>query len=386
MELEKEPPDRRRKRNILNIFFIFMGLLLFFTLLSNTLQTLALPKVSTEKPVKGSLALSLEGSGILQPIAQAELSNPAGWKVRKVLVKEDDRVKKGQKLILYDSKSAERELLDEKTNLDKQEIEQQNMQDQFIQTMNEGDELNIRKARRDLETMKLDLSTQQRKIDDLKDRLTSQKEITAPFDGIITQLNAVEGLVPIGEPDVIISNSSLGYRLDVTVDSKLLTSFGLSSGVKIEVEVDTAQKQQIHMLGGMIDEVVNAEPRTVSSSSEDAGQTITIPQHILRIKVANAELKGGEQAKIKLDARSQQEGLLISNEAIHKDQESIFINKLEVQRGALGNAYVVRKVRVLFSETNDKVTMIQADNLYEDELIILESSEPLQDGNRVRLQ
>ncbi|MGO4695898.1 efflux RND transporter periplasmic adaptor subunit [Paenibacillus sp. 2TAB26] len=386
MELEKEPPDRRRKRNILVVFFILMGLLLFFTLLSNTLQSLALPKVSTEKPVKGSLALSLEGSGILQPIAQAKLSNPAGWKVRKVLVKENDRVTKGQKLILYDSKSAERELLDEKTNLDKQKIEQQNMQDQFIQTMIEGDELKIRKARRDLETMKLDLSTQQRKIDDLKERLISQKEITAPFDGIITQLNAVEGLAPTGEPDVVISNSSLGYRLDITVDSRLLTSFGLSSGVKIEVEVDTAQKQQTHMLGGMIDEVVNAEPRTNSSSSEDAGQTKTVPQHILRIKVANSELKGGEQAKIKLDARSQQEGLLISNEAIHNDQEGIFINKLEVQRGALGNAYVVRKVRVPFSEKNDIVTMIQADNLYEDELIILESSEPLQDGNRVRLQ
>lgn len=55
MELEKEPADRRRKRSIQVVFIVFMGLLLFFTLFSNTLQSLTLPKVRTEKAANGSL-------------------------------------------------------------------------------------------------------------------------------------------------------------------------------------------------------------------------------------------------------------------------------------------------------------------------------------------
>lgn len=386
MELEKELGDRKRKRSIQVVFIVFMGLLVFFTIFSNTLQSLTLPKVSTEKPVNGSLIFSLEGSGILQPLAQVRLSNPAGWKVQKVLVKEGDRVKKGHKLIVYDSKSAERELEDEITHLDKQKIEQQNIQDQFIQSFYEEDELNIRKARRDIETFKLDLSTQERKINELRDRLISQKEIAAPFDGIITQLNAVEGLASAGEPDVLIANSNLGYRLDISVDSTLLSSLGISSGEKIEVEVDTVQEQQPLMIEGTIGVVANAKPRTESSSGKDASQTLTIPQKALSIKVVNSELKGGEQARIKLEKRSQQEGLVISNDAIHQDNDGIFIYKIDLQRGALGNVSIARKVRILSSETNDKETLIQADSLYEDDLIIMESSEPLQDGNRVRLQ
>ncbi|MRN55353.1 efflux RND transporter periplasmic adaptor subunit [Paenibacillus monticola] len=386
MEIEKESADRKRKRSIQVVFIVFMGMLIFFTLFSNTLQSLTLPKVRTEKPINGSLVFTFEGSGVLLSIAQAKLSNAAGWKVRKLLVKEGERVKKGQKLILYDSKSAERELEDEITNLDKQKIEQQNIQDQFIQSTLEGDELKIRSARRAIETGKLGLATQERKINELRDHLTSEREMTAPFDGIITKLNAVQGLISAGEPDVLISNSSLGYQLDILADSTLLSSLGISIGEKIEVGVHTVQEQQIRMVDGTIDEIVNAEPRLESATSEEVGKTLTVPQKALRIKVFNSELKGGEQAEIALEKNSDQAGLLISNEAVHQDRDGKFVYKIEQQQGALGNVFVARKVQIHTSETNDKEMMIQADNLYEDDLIILESSEPLQDGDRVRLQ
>lgn len=96
MELGIEPTDRRRKRNIQVVFMVFMGLLLFFTLFSNTIQTLTLPKVRTEKPTKGNLLFTIEGSGILQPLAEVKLSNTSGLKVEQILVKEGQR-KKGTK-------------------------------------------------------------------------------------------------------------------------------------------------------------------------------------------------------------------------------------------------------------------------------------------------
>lgn len=97
-----------------------MGVLLFFTFFSNTLQSLTLPKVTTVKPQTKSLEFTLEGSGKLTPLREAKLLNASGWKVRQVLVKEGEQVTKGQTLIRYDSQVAEAELKDEVAALDKQ--------------------------------------------------------------------------------------------------------------------------------------------------------------------------------------------------------------------------------------------------------------------------
>lgn len=384
--MEKEPSVSGRKKSIQVVFLVFMGLLVFFSLFSNTLQSLALPKVRTEKPVKGSLIFTFEGSGSLQPFYEAKLSNTAGWKVQQILVKGSDHVKKGQPLIRYDSKVAEHELEDAITNLDKQNIELQNVQDQFIQSTMDGDDIKIRTARRDLETRKLDLAAQERKINELRDGLAAHKEMKAPFDGLITKVNATEGLVSAGEPEILITNSSLGYGFDLSVDSTLLSSLGMSPGEKVEVEVHAVQEPNTRIINGTIDEIADAEPRTVSSSDGEAGKTITVSQKVLRVKVVDSELKGGEQVRIKLEKRSREEGWMISNEAIHQDRDGMFVYKLDEMRNALGNEFIVRKVRLQYSERNGKETMLQSDSLYEEDMMILESSEPLQDGNRVRLE
>ncbi len=69
--------------------------------------------------------------------------------------------------------------------------------------------------------------------------------------------------------------------------------------------------------------------------------------------------------------------MVVSDEAIHQDHDGVFVYNIEERRGALGNAYVARKIRIKSSEANGKETMIQSDSLYEEDLIILESSEPL---------
>lgn len=53
----------------------------------------------------------------------------------------------------------------------------------------------------------------------------------------------------------------------------------------------------------------------------------------MRIKVVDLELKGGEQARVKFEKRSLQEGLLLSKEAIHEDREGLFVYKVDEQRG-----------------------------------------------------
>ncbi|MDR0267192.1 biotin/lipoyl-binding protein [Paenibacillus sp.] len=386
MELGKEQADRKRKRIIQLVFIFFVGVLLFFTFFSNTLQSLTLPKVGTEKPEKGSVAVTVEGSGVLTPLSEVKLPNTSGCKVKKVFVKEGDHVTKGQKLILYDSITAEQELNAEITNLEKQKIEQQNTQDQYIQSASDEDELKLRNAKRAIEKGKLDITSQERKINEMKASLASKKQLTAPFDGIVTKVNAMEDFAQAEDPDVVLTNNSLGYRLAVSVDAKLLLSLGIKAGEEIDVDVDMAQSQQSETIRGVIDDIINADARYDSSSGEETGKSDMTPQKTLRIKVANPGLKGGEQASVRFDKKTLEEGLLVSGKAVHEDREGKYVFKVEEQRGALGNVFIARKVKVETGDKNDKETMIKQGSIYDDDVIILESSEPLQDGNRVRLQ
>ncbi|MDM5277184.1 biotin/lipoyl-binding protein [Paenibacillus silvae] len=387
MELGTETAEQRRKRIIVVVFISFMGLLLLFTLFSNTLQSLTLPKVTTEQPKKGGISLVIEGSGILQPIAEAKLFGSTNWKTQQIHVKEGDRVKKGQKLITYDSKPAEQDIEVELTNLEKQKIEQQSFQDQYILASFEEDELKRRSAQRDIEKGKLDIAAQERKINEMREHVSKNQLLTAPFDGIITSLNAVEGLGSTGEPDIILSKSSEGYRFEVRADAKRLSTLGISIGEQIKVEVDSDQAQQARSMDGTIEEINDEKPliEGTSESNEGVGG-VTMPQKILRIKLLDAKLKGGEQARIKIEKSSRDQGLLVSNAAIHQDREGTYVFVVDQKPGALGNVFVVRKVDIESSEKNDKETMIQTDRIYPEDKIILNSSEPMQDGDRIRLE
>lgn len=386
MELTKEQTDRNRKKMILIAFMALMGGLLFFTLFSNTLQSVTLPKVRTGQAKLGGLTYKLEASGVLQPAKQADFPNPAGWKVRKVLVKEGARVKKGQPLLLYDSAAAERELEDESDQLKKQRIALQTIQDQFIEATVGGDETGLREAKRELETRKLDLSMQERKIEGLKEQLDRQRELVAPFDGVVAKVNAVEGLASAGQPDVVVSSDIAGYRLEMTGDAELIGRLQVATGQTLEVAVAASGDQPARTLDGTVEEIADAGSRIAGSAEDPAGTTAAVPLKRLRVQVADPVLKGGEQVSIKLDQTSADQGWLLPNEAIHRDGDTRFIFKVEERRGALGNEFIARKVTIEASAGNEEETMIPADRLYEGDLIILESSEPLQDGNRVRLQ
>lgn len=218
------------EKNIKRAFLLLLGVLLFFTFFSNTLQSLTLPKVTTVTPQSKSLEFTLEGSGVLRPVNEVKLQNGSGWKPREVLVQEGERVKKGQRLIVYDSQSAEAGLQDEIALLDQQKTQQQTLQDQFIQTYAEGDELQIRKARREIEAGKQEQARQARKIAGMRERLTAEQQLKAPFDGIVTRLNALPGIPSSGEPDLVLSSSREGFQFDFTADAGLLTSLGITLG------------------------------------------------------------------------------------------------------------------------------------------------------------
>ncbi|WP_227011820.1 efflux RND transporter periplasmic adaptor subunit [Paenibacillus lutimineralis] len=375
--------QRKRKRMIQITFILFIGILLFFTLYSNTLQSLTLPKVIAEKAVLGSLEQTLEGSGILQPLKEAKLSNPTGWKVKAIAVKEGASVKKGQTLITYDSESAERELEDEIAQLAKQNIDMQNIQDQYIESVTKGDETKVQATSREIKMRKLDLGVQERKIAALRANLENNKKITAPFDGVITQINAVEGMFSTGGADILMASTHQGYRFEFLADEQLLSAIGIGVHEKFPITVRMQSGQKGESLEGTVYEIADTSPRM---DTQGVGSTISINQKMVRVRVVDKKLKGGEQAEIKLTKPSEEEGFLIINAAIHQDRDGKYVYRIEEKKGAIRNEFIVRKAKIGSSESDDKVTKVVSTNFNMDDLIILESTEPLEDGNRVRLK
>jgi len=381
----EEGEERRKKRLLKGLLALFVGVLLLLTLFSNTMRSLTLPKVATESLAQGSFTYTLEGKGSLRPAAEANLMNPAGWKVASILVKEGDRVEKGQKLITYDSKSAERELQDEETRLARQKIDLQQIQDRYIIATQNGDALGIRSAKRDMEGHKLDERVQERKIQELTDKLRASRQLSAPFAGVITKLGAVEGLASGGEADVLITNHSRGYWFEFQADTSLLNQVEVMPGSKLSILIAANAADPPVTAEGIVTEIKKGEPR-MESGAGDYADPRPVPQSTVVIKVEDNKLIGGEEASLKLTRAASTGGFLVASAALRKDRKGAYLTIIEEQRGPLGNDFIARKVPVTVTATNEQQAMIQSDSLYAGAMVIVESSEPLQDGNRVRLE
>lgn len=268
----------------------------------------------------------------------------------------------------------------------KRDLEAKKLELQSIQNKNqaemEKENPAIDQLDRNIQSAQLDIEVQERKVQTLKEAMDRSSEMKAPFDGRITKLNAVEDLIAQGEPDLVIADTSKGLALELTADSRLLNSLGLKPGEKVKVETEAAGKQKPRTIDGEITKISNSEPLP-----EENGKTAAtaVSQQSLQIKVLDPALKGGDQASIKIEKKSRNEGFILVDSAIHRETAGPFIYKVVEKRGALGNIFTAQKVPVEIIETENELTVVQSNLLAAGDLVIMESSAPLQDGSQVSL-
>lgn len=377
MELQyTEQTKSGRKRTIRMFSGFFIGLLIVFTLLSNTLTALTLPKVILVETSRGQLIHTFQGSGVLKWMTEVTLTNSTGWKVKSVEVKEGEVVKKGQKLVIYDSTDAEQQILDEQASLQKLKLAMEELQSSYIEAVQSGDEMSIRIAKRVIETSKIDLGVQQRKIQKSEDHLTNNRELVAPFDGIVTQVNATDGLISSnGGADVRISNGSLGFELLAPAVIADLVEIGET----LDVQVNGKDVKQVE---GQIAEI--QDTNSIDTGSVGNGKTLNSLMKNILVKVQDESLKGGDRVQMELTKPTSDDTILISNKAIHEDGSGKYILKIEERSGPLGNTYYIRRTSITVADSNEQVSAV-TQGLFEGEQIILESSDPLQDGDKVRM-
>jgi len=370
-----------RKRTIRIVAVLFIFVLIAFTLLGNTIMALTLPKVTVIEPKRGQLAHTFKGSGILKWRAEMELVNPTSSIVKKIKIKKGDVVKRGQQLVIYDRTDAEQQILDEQANLHKLRIAIEEQQSSYIMAVQSGDELQIKGAKRQIDTSKIDLDVQQRKIKKMQEDLTKSRALVAPFDGIITEVAAIEGLASTsGGADVRISNRSLGFETDVMVPTKIASL--LKIGDTLDLQVNGSEEEQVE---GRLVDIQDGNGANLSSGDAGGGTPPNAPMKRLRIAIQGDGWKGGENVQVELMRQTTSDALLISNQAIHEDSSGKYVYRVEERNGPLGNAFYVQRVSITVVDVNDHESAV-TEGLFEQDQVILESSEPLQDGNKVRMQ
>ncbi|SFT15265.1 efflux RND transporter periplasmic adaptor subunit [Paenibacillus sp. BC26] len=362
---DTEQVNTGRKKKVRLLAALFVGGLIALTLFSNTLQTMNLTKVWTTSGRQEELVQSYTGSGILEPVMEASLLNKAGWTVKTVKVEAGEAVKQGQTLVVYESREAENRYLDAKSQLEQHQLSIQGLQDQYVAAASSGDAVQLRSAKRDLQSARLTLEMQQRNLDSMKAELVSNRELRAPFAGIVTKVSAVDGMASASAgPDVQLASSSQGYHMLVQVPANI--SEHLKIGQKLDVHVGQAESEKT--MEGIIEGMENKES-----------------QMNVEVAVRNDSLRGNEQAR--LDFRfvsADTGGILVPNGAIHKEGAETYIYVVEERKGPLGDTSHVSKALVEIGHSNESDTVV-LQGIFPDAPIILESSEPVADGARVRV-
>ncbi|MDF2961538.1 MAG: biotin/lipoyl-binding protein [Paenibacillus sp.] len=365
----------KRKRTIRWASGIFTGSLLLLTFFSNTYQQMTLPKVSVEKPQISQLSYEIDGEGTIRPKRTVSLYDQSGWTVKEVLVQEGDAVKKGQPLLIFDSSSAEKNLADEQDRLAKQQLDLEKLQAKLKLNGIGGEASKIDEIKRQITSLKLDMSIQTRKIDSIRKDISDKGSLVAPFDGLIDDLQADVGLsASQGKAVIQIADLSQGWELETTIEADYANR--LVTGESVDVRIKETAPRFVKGKVAEIEKPESGGNQTQSGSSSDMSKVI--------LDINDPKLTGGELAEFRLTKKVGMPRPLVPKTAVKTDSQGEYILTVEETKRPLGNEFRVRK-KYVHTEDSDNTNAILNGTFMTDEKIVTESSEPLSDGDRIRL-
>lgn len=374
---QRQAGQKRRIRLVAGLFF---GLLVAFTLLGNTLQALTLPRAVTTQPGKGALEHAYRGSATLRPGEERDLTNPAGWKVANVLVKQGDAVQAGQTLVEYDDSEAKLQLEDMQAALQKLNMSMDQLERNFIEAAQQENEPAKASAKTAIEAAHIDIASQERHIQLFQQQLEANRQLVAPFDGIVAEVHAAVGLPSSGMPDIRLSNSAKGFRFELQIPANVAATLNVGDTLDVQL-LGKSSRMMRGDIAGLEDTVV-----TSGGGSGNAGDNPSSPAtNRLIVAVSDPSLLGGERVQVNIAKASKENQLLVPNDSVRKDSSGTYVYTVKEQKGPLGNAYYAVRTPVEIIDANESMTAVSG-GLFEQQSIIAGGSEAITDGTRIRLQ
>lgn len=111
------------RKKVLQGFGIFMGVMLFCTLISRGIYAAALPQVTLEHPKQGAVSHKVKADGNVRQGRELALCTEAGVRVAQVLVEPGDRVTEGETLFLLDTDHIREQMAQNEREINQQRLE-----------------------------------------------------------------------------------------------------------------------------------------------------------------------------------------------------------------------------------------------------------------------
>lgn len=381
MDLDTKNSSRKTGKRWLHLVTVVMlAVFVISTLLSNTLYGMTLPKVATQIVGPGQLDQTYKGNAYLKPVEVRAISGQSGWNVTKVLVHKGEDIHKGQVLVQYNNEEALTQLHTEQTSLNKLMLSMEKLEYDYMQAQHSADQGNILAAKAAVESAKLDISAQQQRISDLNAKFVANQSLLAPFDGKVTEMNAKEGVAAVaGAPDILLMNTQQGYKINLLIPVAIAES--LAFGESIEVQIPGPNSRAI---SGKVTNLAGADLGNAALTEDNSGLTEkSVETNQLTLLLQDPSLVGNERAEVTITKEGKAGAMLVSKTALRSDPSGTFVYTVEEKKGPLGNAFHAVRRSVEVVESNEQAAAVEG--LFGQESVIVESSEPLLDGSRVRV-
>ena len=207
---------------------------------------------------RGNLNINILASGNLQTACEEKMAFYSSGTVQEVLVKVGDRVQAGQVLAKLDTAPLESSLAQSAVNVKQAQMNLENAKEPKTdssgsQVIAAPDPLNIEIKELQLQNAKADQAEAQKKLD--------KATITAPFDGLVTDVNVVPGdqvsantvgvriIDPVNfQTEVLVNETDiyqLGLNTPATVQVVALPAYTFPAKVSLIAETPTIQSNVV---------------------------------------------------------------------------------------------------------------------------------------------
>ncbi|PYI55121.1 efflux RND transporter periplasmic adaptor subunit [Paenibacillus flagellatus] len=365
-----------RKRIVRNAIFAFGLLMVSLTLFSNTLLHVSLPQVTVEKPAPGMLSHDVSGSGTIAVAETVELNSDTRWTVDRVFVEKGDKVTAGQTIATFRTAETRGTLLDEEARYEQKKLAIEKLQNQFVEAQKSGNELQSRSIQRDIDSAKLDLQIQERKIAQLRGQLERDAELKSPVTGTVTELNASAGLpLPGGRPVARITDEAAGFRFATTVDTAKAKYVAV--GDEVDIIMPSLNNARLKGKVSAID-----DPEAASGGGQAAVNAGTRKE--IEVELKDPRLKGGEPGELSVSKRMPPSRQLLPNAAVREDENGKYVFVLKEKKGPLGNEFYAQRSAVTIGDADDSKSSIES-GLGPLDSVIVSTSKSIADGDRVMM-
>ena len=319
-------------------------------------ETVGLPRVQVERPVRKSVSSELQLNGDILAWEQSTLYSKVAGYLKEIRVDKGDWVKQGDVLAVINDRETEKEYERSVADFHLQEITYNRLQEALPQTPNLVSKQDVDAAKAKYESAKA--AMERLKV------LVDYATIRAPFSGVITQRWADPGaMIQAANTSMnsmaivkIATMDKLRIRVDVPESEVPLVKVGTKANVTVRELPGQEFDGKVSRFGVALEQ----NTRTMQTEID-----LPNPKHILR---------PGMFVKVTLQFVAEENALTIPATAIVTEKNKTFVYCVEKN--------IVRKRPVVIG-TDDGIRPVIAQGLTGDELVIVVGKESVVDGVRV---